>query len=453
MARTGFRIGEFGDARRAAAGAFLLERVMETGSLVVRRVGGDRAGEMTVHRFLSSPAVSVGEVVETVAARTAKACAGRRILAVQDTTEVNFAGRSAARRGLGPAGDGVSLGFFIHPVIAVDSDDEALVGLVDVQIWTRGAEPAAPRRGRALDEKESQRWLAGARAASDRLADAASVVMVADRESDIYGQFARCPGTLDMIVRAAQDRTLADGGRLFAAAADWAELGHYTVRVMPRRPGERGRMARVVLKAGAVTIRRPRNGADPADPPTLRMNLVEARETDAPAGAEPLVWRLLTTLPVATFEEAAEVVRLYRLRWRIEQVFRALKSDGLRLEDVQMQEAERLFKLAAVGLVAATRTLQLVDARDGGRRPATDVIDQALLTAAEQIGRSKEGATERQKNPHPPHSLPWLAWIIARLGGWNCYYKPPGPKTMRQGWNQFAAMATGFALAYHAPVP
>ena len=100
MARTGHRIGEFGDARCAAAGAFLLERVMETGSLVVRRVGGDRAGEMTIHRFLSSPAVSVGEVVETVAARTAKACVGRRILAVQDTTEVRWRGLFGQRIGL-----------------------------------------------------------------------------------------------------------------------------------------------------------------------------------------------------------------------------------------------------------------------------------------------------------------------------------------------------------------
>jgi hypothetical protein len=31
------------------------------------------------------------------------------------------------------------------------------------------------------------------------------------------------------------------------------------------------------------------------------------------------------------------------------------------------------------------------------------------------------------------HSLAWLAWIATRLGGWNCYYKPPGPKTMRAG--------------------
>jgi hypothetical protein len=70
-----------------------------------------------------------------------------------------------------------------------------------------------------------------------------------------------------------------------------------------------------------------------------------------------------------------------------------------------------------------------------------------LLPAAEAIGRTLEGKTERQKNRHPLHSLAWLAWIIARLGGWNCYYKPPGPKTMRAGWAPFATMAAGFAMA------
>jgi len=35
-------------------------------------------------------------------------------------------------------------------------------------------------------------------------------------------------------------------------------------------------------------------------------------------------------------DSAAEIVRLYRLRWKIEEIFRSLKSDGLRLEDIQM---------------------------------------------------------------------------------------------------------------------
>jgi hypothetical protein len=109
-----------------------------------------------------------------------------------------------------------------------------------------------------------------------------------------------------------------------------------------------------------------------------------------------------------------------------------------------MHDAGRLFKLALIGLAAATRSVQRVDGRDGSDRPATDVIAPGLLPAAEAIGPAREGKTPRQKNPHPSRSL---AWIIARLGGWNCYYKPPGPKTMRAGWARFAAMATGFIIA------
>ncbi len=68
------------------------------------------------------------------------------------------------------------------------------------------------------------------------------------------------------------------------------------------------------------------------------------------------------------------------------------------------------------------------------------------------IAPTLEGKTARQHNPHPPQSLAWLSWIITRLGGWNCYYKPPGPKTMHTGWAQFAAMAAGFAFATQSAV-
>jgi hypothetical protein len=66
--------------------------------------------------------------------------------------------RRANRRGLGAAGDGVSAGFFIHPLLAIDSETEAVLGLLDAQIWTRDdAIEAAPRRQRAIEDKESMR--------------------------------------------------------------------------------------------------------------------------------------------------------------------------------------------------------------------------------------------------------------------------------------------------------
>ena len=447
MERAG-ALGYFGDARRAAVGTELLERVTATGSLVIRKLGETRAGELAIHRFLAARSVTHGEMLETLAGRTMAAASGRRIVVAQDTTEINFAGREANRRGLGPAGDGVSAGFFVHPLVAIDSETEAVLGLLDAHIWTRDdLAKTAPRRRRAIEDKESIRWLRGVERAGELLTDAASVVVVGDRENDIYSCFARRPAGADLIVRAAQDRALVENASLFASAAAWPELTQMLVKVAPRRVGDPGRIATVALRAGPVTLQRPRNGFAKTDPETVSMTLVEAREINPPANEEPLHWRLLTTIEVGDAAAAREVVRLYRLRWRIEEVFRALKSDGMRLEETQVHAAVRLFKLAVVGLAAACRTIQLVDARDGSPRPATDVIDHTLLPAAGAIGPTLEGKTERQKNPHPLHSLAWLSWIIARLGGWNCYYKPPGPKTMRAGWAQFATMAAGFTIA------
>lgn len=437
----------FGDVRVAERADWLIERVATAGTLVLRKLGETRAGEKAVHRFLSSPYVSVERIVETLAARTSVQCAGRHILAVQDTTEINFGGRDKKRRGFGPAGDGQTPGFFIHPVIAVDIESEAVIGLVDAEIWTRSTDRVTSRRSRTIEDKESARWLLGCQAAANVLSDAAEVTMVADRESDIYLLFARKAERLDLIVRASQDRSLVGGGTLFGALASAEPLSRSEVRVAPRGPGDKGRVATVELRAGPVRIARPQSLGQSEAADSIELTLVEAREVSAPPGKTPLLWRLLTTRPVTRAAEAESIVQLYRLRWRIEQVFRALKSDGLALDDSQVIDAERMFNLAAIGLAGAIRTIQLVDARDGGPRPATDVIDANFAVALERLSKKLEGKTLRQKNPHPIGSLAFVSWIAARLGGWNCYYKPPGPKTMRDGWNRLAATLDGYALA------
>ena len=443
----------FGNIRVAERADWLIERIATTGSLVLRKLGGTRAGEKAVHRFLSSPYVSVGCIVETLAARTAMQCAGRRILAVEDTSEINFAGRAKKRRGFGPAGDGKTPGFFIHPVIAVDIETEAVIGLVDAAIWTRCKEPKAARRKRPFEEKESARWHAGAEAAAARLSEANSVTLATDREGDIYPLFARRPEGLDLIVRVAHNRNLADGGNVFTALSEAKPVGTSQVRVAPRRPGEKERIAKVELCAKKVQLACPKNNRLDDLPPVIELTLVEVRETDVPEGKTALHWRLYTTYSVTNFDQANEVVQLYRLRWRIEQVFRALKSDGLALDDSQVIDAERMFNLAAMALAGAIRTIQLVDARGGSPRPITDVVDETFAVALQRLSKKLEGNTQRQTNPHPPTSLAFVAWIAARLGGWNCYYKPPGPKTMRDGWNQLAATLHGYALAIEGQNP
>ncbi len=435
-----------GDIRLDRRREVIVAGVIKTGSLVQRKVGGGRAGEVAMLNFLASPRVTIGDILAPDIGLTAAGARGRRIVAAQDTTEVNFAGRDKRRKGLGPGGDGKTPGFFAHAMIAVDAGDEAVLGLVSAQIWTREGTQAA-KAGRAFEDKESARWLAGAEAAAEVLAEAGQIIVVGDRESDIYPVFARRPERTHLVVRAAQDRSLADGGYLFNAPASWPVLGEYAVTVAPKGAGGKERAAKVAIRAGQVTIRRPSKGGLKADPRTLTLTMVEAAEIDTPEGVKPLLWRLITTLPAASFEEAREVARLYRLRWRIEQLFRTLKKDGLDLEATQLEEASRIMKLAALGVVASCRIMQLVDARDGGGRPATDAIPPEQIKLAAAISGSLEGGTGRQKNPWEKGSLSWLAWIAARLGGWNCYYKKPGPKTMAAGWRRLQAMLEGAAIA------
>ena len=435
------------DVRLVERGCDVFEDIVRSGSLVVRKFSRGRADEIGAHRFLDSPKVTPDGILAPFCARTAQACKGRRIVAAQDTTEINFSGADRSRRGLGLAGDGKSLGFFIHPVIAIDADDEAVLGIAGAKIWTRGMSKAKDHATRPLHEKESRCWLEGVGIAASVLAQAASITVVGDRECDIFEVFAaERPANVQLLVRARPDRRLADGGKLYASGDGFAPAGEMLVKVAPKGPGDRGRTAKVAVSFGRVDLARPANLPTDTAPASLELSLVIAREIDAPAGKEPLQWRLLTTAAVDSLEDAVETIRLYRLRWRIEEVFRTLKRDGLALEQSQIETAPRLFNLAALGLAAAVRIIQLVDARDGGPRPATDVIDAAQVGPVTLIGASLEGKTQRQKNPHPKASLSWLSWIAARLGGWHCYYKPPGPKTMADGWKRLATMLEAFKI-------
>jgi hypothetical protein len=452
----------------------MMEQLVATGSCVLRKVGGDRAGEMACHRFLSSPHASVEAIVHSLAVRTAGAAAGRHVVCVQDTSEVNFKGRDARRRGLGAGADGETPAFFMHPLLAVDAEDEAVLGLAGARVWTRPqAGKARPRRGRGADEKESRRWLEGAQTAGAVLGDAASVTVVGDRESDLYTLFANKPEGVDLLVRVRHDRKLAplagggaeraaeraadedaDGGtdegcgRLFGALAGEPVQARTKALVPPRGPGDkrgdRSRDAEVELRARRVRILRPAS-VKAADAPAeaVVMTFVEAREPEPPEGRTRVHWRLLCSADIAP----ERAVALYRLRWRVEQLFRATKSDGLGLDGTQVLDAERLMRLAAMALGAAARIMQLTDARDGSQRPLSDALDTRFAKALAAVSKALEGRTERQKNPHPPDSLAFLSWTCARLGGWNCYYKPPGPKTMRDGWNTLAAHLKGYALA------
>lgn len=417
-------------------------------SVCLRRLAdGQRSDIVRFDRFLRNPRVTMEALIEGWGEQTREACADRHVLAIQDASDIHFRTTPEQRRGLGAIGKGVGRGLVLHAMLAVDAETKGCLGLVSGRIWTRQGRRTVPHEQRPLSDKESERWLSTAEAAKDVLAKAATVTVVADRESDIYAEWARLPEPgFHLLTRSSYDRRIAGGGRLSAAALTPAGTAAVDLTAHPGRPA---RTAELTARFGRVSLKRPDTILEKGLPRTVAVSLVEVSEADPPPGAAPILWRLLTTHDVGDAAMAWRVVEWYRARWTIEQLFRILKRQGLRLEDSQLTTAEGLCKLTAIATRAACVTLQLVQARDGrSGEPGGIAFTPAEIRTLEALVPRLEGATAKQKNPHPPHSLAWVAWVIAKLGGWDGYAssKPPGPITFRHGLEYFYAIAYGATL-------
>lgn len=382
-------IGYFGDDRLGKNGALILQRVIERQEVCIRKLADSRREQVRFRRFLGNTAVTVAEMVAYRASFVA--AAGRHVLAIQDTSEINYQAQTRRQRRLGTVGNGTDAGLFVHPVIAVDADSEECLGLVDAQVWRRTTGKAADYKKLPIEHKESYRWRRGGAHAKAALGAAAMVTIIDDREGDIYEKWARLPDArTQLLTRACRDRRLAEGGTLFARLAGFAEAHRYTIDV-PARPGKRrARQACLAVRFGRVRICRPGNCSDPAAPAELELYAVEVREIDPPAGEEPILWRLLTTHRVETLGQALAVIAWYCLRWNIEQLFRTVKTQGLGIEQSVIVDGEALEKLAVIALIAATMTMQLVLARTAAdhERRAHD-SPHAAPSAGAEAGREQ----------------------------------------------------------------
>jgi hypothetical protein len=440
------RGGEGGDGhrifwRRAPKknGARLLQRVRDRQTVCVRKLGDDRAEKVKFRRFLMNDRVTVSKIVARQRARVAELAAGRHVLAIQDTSEINYEAQRERKRGLGTVGNGSDVGLFVHPVLAVDAETGHGLGLLDVQVWRRFKGKAENYRKLPIEDKESYRWLKGPQRVKAAMAKAKMITVIDDREGDIYEKWDRLPDRrMHLLTRACRDRSVANGGSLFATMAEFAEKHRFKLD-LPARPGKRqARKASLTVRFGRVRICRPKSCSDPDAPRELELFAIEVRELNPPAGEAPILWRLLTTHEVESVAQALTVIGWYRQRWNVEQLFRTVKTHGLGIEQ------------SVIALIGAAMTMQLVLARAAAaqNRPANEVFDDRQLQVLDALQARLQGRTSKQQNPYPPRTLAWAAWTIARLGGWSGYEseRSTGPITMRDGIHRFNAIVQGYFL-------
>ena len=300
----------------------------------------------------------------------------RRVLAVQDTTDLDFSDRLHCND-LGDIGKNqtgaVSHGLKMHSLLPL-SETGLPLGVLGTSIYASHYDSEEQAQNRPIAEKESYRWLRTV----DELAEVSQwapeteLIAVGDRESDLFELFdyrRRKARHIHLLVRARHDRCLEDEPlKLFAHLEALPLMGAATLAVPRQRekkgkPSQPGRIslparrAKVELRWDKVTLSAPQTTHTRQLPP-IELWAVLLTEAEPPEGAKPLRWVLLTTVPVESHKQALRCLRWYTRRWRIEEWHRVLKS-GCRIEAHQHQSAAKLACAIAIDTVMAWRVMLL----------------------------------------------------------------------------------------------
>jgi hypothetical protein len=379
------------------------------------------------------------------------------VLCIQDGSDLNFSGleecRGLGRIGTNQTGAG-SQGLHLHSMLAVTPDGLPL-GVLNARCQApeaRSPEDTRPASAIPIEEKRTFNWVQGLRQVTDLAAELPDtrLVCVMDREADFFELFdeQRQGGRADLLVRAKHDRAMGGGQGLFDLVRQSPAQGRLQVPVprqsaRPKKSGQKAREARpqrlaeVTLRYRQITLPVPERLKD-RTPITLWM--IHIREDLPPEDARPLEWFLLTTGDIKTSEDAAEHLRWYALRWRIEDWHRVLKT-GCRIERLAFETGERLKRAVAINLVIAWRImLMTLLGRECPELPAEVLFSDLEIRVL--------SAFARQRKLEGPSTLGLAVGLVARLGGYlaRASDPPPGHEVMWRGFTTLQGMCMGFAL-------
>jgi len=457
---------DFGDERLNRRYELLLDRLSDKPTLSIPAACQGLAETTAAYRFFDNAKTDAAKVLKPHQDATVeRICARAVAIVAQDTTEMELVRQHECVGG--PLNDESRWGLYVHPLLAL-TPQRVPLGVVAAKIWSRDPaefaksqeEKRRARKAAPIEDKESVRWLEGYQSACALAAEtpATTIVAVSDSEGDIYECLqAGDGGAADYIIRGCHDRTLLeeDHPLLWQTLACKAVLGTIEIRVSKRdastgdktkkrKQPRAARMARVTVRAARVLLHGPRRPGQKL--PDIFVHAILVKEEKPPAGAEPIEWLLLTSLPIATFAEVTTVLDYYCCRWEIEIYFRTLKS-GCKIEELQFERQDRLEVCLAIYMIVAWRVLHvLMLGRECPQLRCDAVLSEAEWKSVYVIARE-------QPAPKQPPTLQVMIPLIAELGGYlgRKGDGPPGPQTMwigLQRMRDFAIAWTAFGPAH-----
>lgn len=408
---------------------------------------GDAHQAKAAYRFWDNQRCTVEGILSGHVQRTRGRCQlHREVLVAQDSTEFNYTSHRGCA-GLGYTSRSRTQGVKAHATLAIAPDGDPL-GVLDLFFWTRDNGLLGRRKHRnrrPTEEKESARWLRGLQAAARVVPPEGRAVVMGDAESDFFDLFAapRAAG-VELLVRVLHRRRRVEHPQRYVLETVLTRpLGGVTLEI-PAASGRAARQARLGVYAASAVVPPPANHPR-ANCQPIRLSWVLAREEEPPAGAVAIDWLLATTLSVETLDQAAACLDRYRLRWRIERFFYALKQ-GCAVEKLELKTVERLERAAATYAIVAWRLLHLLyHAQTHPEQPCAPHFEPL------EIDVLRAGAPARLAAPPGPLTNAHALWLLGQLGGHPGRARdgPPGIKSLWRGLRRLHDQTCGYAIAIH----
>jgi hypothetical protein len=454
--------GLTGDKRLDARAQSLWNSLSRQPGSTISKLSSNRAEQVAYYRLLENEKLMEEDLINELTGRTSLLVAGRDILCLEDSSEINVcANKNRLRQNSGLGGsdnaDNATC-FKIHPGLVLDAENLCPLGFSAVKVFHRDEQqPDRFERNykrQPISEKESYKWIEVSQQSKATLTQANRVTFIQDREGDIFEQFALIPDEKHhLLIRSRTTRNLWNGSDLYTAMEELAVAGVYTIQITADKRNSRyKRTAQMAICYGSFQIKRPSNLNKTDYPEYITIQGVWVQEITPGVDEKDLInWKLLTTHTINNVADALKMVEWYSTRWFIEQVFRLLKHEGFGIEGAQLETGWALRKLVLMQLSSLLKIIQMNIAYGDpeGGQPIEEVFNEEEIKVLKHLNKTLQGKTRKTQNQHNPQTTKWATWIVGRLGGWKGYDSqgPPGVICLKKGLDRFNAIIEGINIA------
>lgn len=354
----------------------------------------------------------------------------KRVIQICDSTELDYTNKRCSAE-LGPLSYPHQRGLHLYNSMLVNELGTPM-GLFMQTYATRLDATFAQSRERSqklpLEEKESYNWVLHLEKGQQLLDNHKDleVVYVADRAADFMELFfKRTSDRMHFVVRSRHNRAISGSPvRLSTTINSWIVQGQYETAITDAKTN-RKRMVKLEVRFGRVDVELHKANPFRRNLGAIALNIVDVRALE---DSETIHWRLLTTLPIESMQDAKQVIQYYLWRWIIERFHFILKSGGAGVEQLQLTTAHRIKNAITIFSIAAMDVLKMKYLAEN--EPDTPIYSLGIPKEEHRVLYTflhQTGVTKIEYDPNVEPTIREYCIALGQLGGFFKSKRQPIP--------------------------